>query len=116
MVDSKMNQLAKYSTTKLAYDKKYPISCTIYPEKNIIDFYRLPTQSELQKWIRDVHKIHIEVNININSKWYFRAYDLTTKRCAEIPELYRAGENVEEDAFENALEIGLFETLKYIKL
>jgi hypothetical protein len=60
-----MNQLAKYSTTKLAYDKNYPISCTLTYEEDgrtvkHIDFHKLPTQTELQRWLREKHNIQIE--------------------------------------------------------
>ena len=74
--------------------------------------YSAPTQSLLQKWIRDVHKIHIAVdntNIPEYDKWCFDIHRLPTG----VIYLWDKSKPV-YDSYEEALEIGLQETLKLI--
>ncbi len=134
-------QLITFETAKLAKEKGFDVSCenyyTGYIDDNGFDLYNYqdnrgsgfaqlsvnnndfeysaPTQSLLQKWIREEHKIHIEVNVSIIDDWYFTAYDLLSKRCSEIPELYESGTNLKETSYEHALEIALFECLNILK-
>ena len=77
--------------------------------------YKYLWMCELQKWLREVHNIHIEVNVNILREWYFTAYDLSAKRCSEIPEIYEKGKDFKSTTYEGALGKGLLESLKLIK-
>ena len=83
-------------------------------KNNKYTWYFRTTQSLLQKWLREVHNIHIEVNIDILENWYFTAYNLSNKRCSEIPEIYEKGKDFKGTTYEEALEIGLQEALKLI--
>jgi len=89
---------------------------TNYNDNNLIfKKYSAPTQSLLQRWLREIHNIHLEINVNILREWSFTGYDLTEKRCSEIPALYEAGKDLKCNSYEEALEIGLQKTLKLIK-
>jgi len=68
-----------------------------------------PTQSELQKWLREVHKIDVLV---VN---YYKDYSCTIKKTSDQ---HRDGKmlNILESSFEVALEKGLQEALNLINL
>ncbi len=66
------------------------------------------TQSLLQKWLRDTHKLHITIFSSSQESWMFRI----TRPHQKLEEgLY--GEDY--NSFEEALEEGLQEGLKLIK-
>ena len=71
--------------------------------------YAAPTQSLLQKWLRDIHKIHIFINNTNNNKWSFGIQRLS------IGVLYLFDKQL-YDSYEEALEIGIQEVLKLIVL
>ena len=70
-----------------------------------------PTQSLLQRWLREIYGIHICVDIDINGNWFFNIYNLNSKRCAEFPEANKD----EFNSYEIALDAGLEIALKLIK-
>lgn len=74
--------------------------------------YSAPTQSLLQKYIREEFKLHIVINITIDDKWYFEIYNLNRKRNSEHP----GYDNYLFDSFEEALETALYESLKLIEI
>lgn len=78
----------------------------------LADFYTLsPTQSLLQKWLREKHKIHISI-YPIKNYWQM---DL---RCCDLEKLCHISFvdcNNEFKTYEEALEQGLKETLTLIK-
>lgn len=74
-----------------------------------------PTQSELQAWLRDIYKIHIELQYSYNSdysgiEWWFYLYpQIGAGRIKFFPDQIGNGLN-----YEGALEIGLYEALKLL--
>lgn len=67
--------------------------------------YRAPTQSLLQKWLRDVHNIYINI----------KSYSITVNNSTEYYHIVSVGSFKEEFKFyEEALEIGLQQGLKLI--
>ena len=122
-------QLISFETAKLAKEKGFNIP-TLYgcnekgelqeyftyesyspgePEVRITDFikeweYQLPTQSFLQKWLREKHNIHLIAYKNINIDGYDWCY-ITTDGITNINS-YKT--------YEEALEAGLQEALKLI--
>ncbi len=65
------------------------------------------TQSLLQKWLREVHNIHIEVH-NLGMKWWFNLKEIDSDNAALfISDNY--------NSYEEALEVGLQQALKLIK-
>ena len=72
-----------------------------------------PTQSLLQKWFRDNHKLHVEIQIFNDSKWRVSLWKLNTTKHNRMDELESLIKD--EDTYEEALEKGLEEALKLIK-
>lgn len=64
------------------------------------NYYHAPTQSLLQKWLREKHNIFIQINVNFNVRIYYK------------DELY--DEIFTFHSYEGALEKGLQESLKLI--
>lgn len=126
----------KYNTAKLAQEKGFPkkfctfgisksenIHCTV-SQCNLWDnIMPCCSQSELQKWVREIHKIHIEIKPTPfgqeNFKWTFK---LGLMEISSIPNIMRknsystlAKENESYfDSYEEALEEGLLESLKLL--
>jgi hypothetical protein len=64
-------------------------------------YYKTPTQSLLQKWLRDKHKLHVNPRFNGIDKYdYIINLDISNRIF---------------DSYEEALEKGLVEALKIIK-
>jgi hypothetical protein len=121
------DQLISYETAKLAYENKFDIECdygynlvnmrcSYDPFRDLdnstnkgSDTYSAPTQSLLQKWLREKHYIQIEINwdtICYDVKiWHPDMRDLLTN-LVHKSERY--------NTYEEALEIGLQEGLKLI--
>lgn len=72
---------------------------------NIHDRYSIPTQSLLQKWLREVHKVIVEIGFYDYGKWNYTIYNPSPKKQSS-PEF---------STYEECLEIGLQECLKLIK-
>jgi hypothetical protein len=128
------DELISFGTAKLAKKKKFNEWCDTYfdvdkfsrigSDFDVDKFSRIgsdygnsfpdilyyqPSQSLLQRWLREVHNIHVEVTSNFvtidafkkHRKWYVYVQD------EEIEALF--------DSYEQALETGLFKALKLIK-
>jgi hypothetical protein len=72
------------------------------------DQYSAPTQTLLAMWIREIHKIHIEIYCNA-SGWGYILTKLNGTTIQEITDCVFFNSN------EKALEVGLVEALKRIK-
>jgi hypothetical protein len=104
-------QYIRKETNELGESKGYPFS---------YDF--LPTQSLLQKWLREVHQIYVDVDIDQTTYPKFcymisRFIGNPTNLAAEEWDWknYPNGENWSlHRKWEDALEEGLFEALKLI--
>lgn len=88
------------------------------PEVWISDFiqnwdYQLPTQSLLQKWLREKHNIHIIVNPTITTNWTSALCNLGNEKI-ELKEGI-IFDSLDYSSYEGALEQGLYEALKLIK-
>jgi hypothetical protein len=72
--------------------------------------YSAPTQSLLQKWLRENHDIHIEIVYWEDNTWSAQLVgDIFQDEFGDDYEAFGC------DTYENALEIGLQEALKLIK-
>lgn len=79
-------------------------------EGSNINLYSTPTQSLLQKWIREVHKIHILIDYgNLTNKYCFELLPIEPKI-----EVFMSSE-MKFKTYEEALEAALLEVLKLIK-
>ena len=115
------DKLISFETAKLAKEKefKYILDYQIY--YNSIGYLNrlqhseedipAPTQSLLQKWLREIHNIHIDIRTNtISGGCYF--FYLSQTRAP----FYTLFISVKDsDTYEEALEYALKESLKLIK-
>ena len=75
-----------------------------------------PTQSLLQRWLRETHNIEVQVSWEQSMKWFysigylFSADEMIVK---ELDDLHIGQEQLE--SYETALEVGLIESLNIIK-
>ena len=130
-------QLISLETAKLAKEKGFDLeSSALYDEKCVLginhqDYKRLftnskedtyniaaPTQSLLQKWLREVHGINIFMTFKPNiKKWDFIPYFMSMdgKEYIKYNSEYTKIHNERRfDTYEEALELGLQEGLKLI--
>ncbi len=105
-------QLISFETAVLAREKGFrEFSADFdymnrYKNSSQVDKW-LPTQSFLQKWLRDIHGIHVNCIFSnrIDIRGYF--YGVIESKDAENNHVYTH--------YEDALEAGLVEALKLIK-
>ena len=111
-------QLISFETAKLAKEKGFIFKCNkiylihgdLHVNELISDkiFFQAPTQSLLQKWLREVHNIFVSCSYNHIScdGTYYIWYGVMSKTC-----------NMKENfkTWEEALEFGLQKALKLIK-
>lgn len=88
------------STGYFVNNGKFDLSCKHYSN------YAAPNQSLLQKWLREVHEIHITITSISQESW--QCHITRIGECL--------GKNYTEDlyTYEEALEEGLLEALKLI--
>jgi len=77
------------------------------------EIYSRPTQSLLQKWIREKHNLHIHFNTTTDNKWYCTL--VMTNNDAGFMGGGCLKKKTEHDSYEQALEEALFEALKLVK-
>jgi hypothetical protein len=105
-------ELITFETAKLAKEKGFDLNGHTNDEVS-------PTQSLLQKWLREVHKINVESNYLPNIPGYRCLFVPMTDKIS-MEEKYKLfskyyGRNT-HDSYEEALEEGLQEALKLIEL
>lgn len=121
-------QLISFETAKLAKEKGFGgkelttlngyfrggILCNI-PCNNKSDFchedeFSAPTQSLLQKWLREKYKIIVSINIMSDLSYYSLLIDINENKL----DLKNQSKNRGFNTYEEALEVGLQEALKLI--
>lgn len=118
-------QLVSFDTAKLAKEKQFDLQTfNCFDDNGIsMEFPRVsinaknsfctrPSQSLLQKWLREVHKIHIVIGLDENG------YALTLEEdCDDLEdrEVTKFKYYSVYNTYELALEAGLIEGLKLIK-
>lgn len=127
-------QLISFETAKLAKEKGFDevtdrFFNDFYPkgEENInglrhsdgdnSGFTSLPTQSLLQKWLREVHQVHVFIGWRPNKKvWDSHAYKLTLggPEYVRYMNLSKFAKMPTYKTYEEALEAGLQEALKIL--
>lgn len=103
------DELITYETALLAKEKGYTLGLHLE--------YYATTQSLLQTWLREKHKIHIFIGFRPNvKKWDSHAYDLNLSgpEYAKSRPLGKFFSQQKCDSYEDALEGGLQEALKLI--
>lgn len=69
--------------------------------------YSASTQSLLQRWLREVHNIHIEISYDIDNE-YGGGYIIIVRTKSKVLTFDN------QKSYEEALEVGLYEALKII--
>lgn len=107
-------QLISYETVKLAKEKGFkPNKRDNSVSRNSIDI--TPTQSLLQRWLREVHKIHIGGEVRWNSfEKQELIYEFWIKDMRKVKTSKRIHTYPSIISYEEALECGLLEALKLI--
>jgi hypothetical protein len=130
MIINMKEQLISFDTAKLAKEKEFDklngCACQIGWVTHFIsgDSYVIddlgnnhdierPTQSLLQKWLRDVHKLHAYTDCNA-SGWFWMI-DKTNGTSILWSDDSGPNPGGEWDNYEEALELALFEALNLIK-
>lgn len=125
------DQIISFETAKLAKEKGFDEKCSVltYTNQKDVNYkipqYRnsksqnshlsgmitLPTQSLLQRWLREVHNIHIRITPFIGG-----GSGIDEVFEVEILNFYKDLKQIGfvYDKYEDALEAGLFEALKLI--
>ena len=110
------DQLISFETAVLANKKGFLILSTAEYENNLktiknFKFNKLPKQGLVQKWLREVHNIHV------NPIPYNITFKETIYRCRITYFKNKMEQNkyIGLSIYENAFEIGLQEALKLIK-
>jgi len=125
-------QLINYETAKLAsekgfidkdcrirgYLKEFPTQLT-YSTHIQDGFYYFPSQTILQKWLRETHNIHCNISVEfyktgINYLWQVLIYDPTDNMCVSPKSSGLYGDNGEYESYEDALEKCLYHALTLI--
>lgn len=134
-------QLISYETAKLAKEKGFDFSIVPYRDSNTLDLVtnvkdrlsycvdpfkskeeeanliKLPTQSLLQRWLREAHNISIDVStgwLNDTQVFNCEIWDRYKDCTVILSEVDKDG-YFYETIYEKALEQGLQEALKLIK-
>lgn len=113
-LSSEVNNLKPLSNDSFNKYKELNLSGKLWCWSNAI---AAPTQSLLQKWLRDIHNIHVDIHAGHyawnNKNSYLRSvYKIIGKNT---PNKYVSYRVKEVETYEEALEKGLQEALKLIK-
>jgi len=115
------DELVSFETAKLAKEKgfdiyqpyRYDDEKRIYHGRDQTFNINAPTQSLLQKWLREVHNIHIQVHF-INNSYLLKIKYFEKESIVDFNiKNYRY--KTRYKTYEEALEVALLEALKLIK-
>ena len=134
-------QFVSFETAKLAKQKKYPqmdyLSYVLPDDKNKYPYltgihpchfnskkvFHAPTQTLLQRWLREIHGIHIVIIPTVTSFWTYKTVTVISERdddvikgiksVSDLPP-YKEVCGYDFNTYEDALEYALFESLKLI--
>lgn len=129
-----IEHLVSFETAKLAKEKGFNLNfpTAVYTEEgdlwisqNLLNeritgkpfpkiLFTAPTQSLLQKWLREVHHIFLHV-VTDNEKYDFHGWDMIHPISINEDIREIGGEPCRYNSWEEALEIGLQEGLKLIE-
>ena len=115
------DQLISFDTAKLAKEKgltydevgqSYSYNGEFTYGRNDEHFYPAPTQSVLQKWLREKHKIHIIVNPTVTNYWASGLCNIGNELIS-ISGIVTFSQ-YDYNTYEEALEAGLIDSLNLL--
>ena len=118
-------QLISFETAKSAKEKGFDIHCRFYYDEEMLSVYEnedfpynswndslfAPTQSLLQRWLREIHYI----DVLAFHKYRLKGTTWTSEVYFDSHLRYTNHDYENDYTYEEALEIGLLEGLKLIK-
>lgn len=118
-------KLISFTTAKLAHEKGFFYKGLMYRKGGTLsdgkgfmsnlDVYSAPTQSILQKWLREKHLYHFHIYYGRDRKWCIDIYYMDVEEDYAAGLMNQPNEFMNFDTYEEALEKGLQEALKLIK-
>lgn len=111
-------ELISFDTDRLAKEKGFDLhicTCGGYPECICDQDKERPTQSLLQRWLREEHGLHIEVCVDLCDDletMCFRGFNILTMK--EYDRVYTSNEFYK--LYEEVLEKGLMQGLKLVNI
>ena len=87
------------------------------PYDNMVldEYHSAPTQSLLQKWLREEHKIHLCVSVHGSLSTWFEVEILEEIEMLPIKARNGCYDNTDFNTYEEALEDALYQALELIK-
>ncbi len=77
---------------------------------------KAPTQSLLQKWLREVHNIHLKIEISNIGRYYYQLYHFEPKNKSNVLFFINQDTNqTKHNTYEEALEVGLQEACNLVE-
>lgn len=121
-LDEKNRPYPIFNTPK----KLYTVGQHIVDTNDVKYLTSAPTQSQLQKWLREEYKIHIQIVLNEDmihrmamklgtprSKWSYR-YIFNIDQKPEYYNVFHSSYKLQLDTYEQALEHALYHILKLL--
>jgi len=127
------DEIIEFKTAKLAKErgfKENSVYMVYNPNGKIINLFhpqlegfiatQAPTQSLLQRWLREVHNLHVNLNLRSSHNYLLNIYSkeeevgIRTQRKEKYLNIHKTSEEL-NNSYEQSLEIGLQEALKLIK-
>ena len=115
-----MKELLKLAEEKCfkprTFSSSWTIDVLLERKKNfaVNEYCISNTLNEIQKWLRETYKIHIDIVHWELEKWYFYIKDGRTSPVKTIKIEIKENDKWEFKYYEQALEAGLYEALKLI--
>ncbi len=118
------DELISFATSKLANQAGFDIPCyntfdvidgRLYSNMNsiggMVDTYNRPTQSLLQRWLREVHQVYVEATSRLYNDVIVHIWDIYWDK---IPKDEVTDDEIPHATYELALEAALQEALKLL--
>lgn len=93
---------------KILYKKGFEIKGTYLWTRGVL----CPTLYEVQKWLREVHNIHVMIGVD-DLDWWYQLYDCSEDGRMEETNHF-SGSVACQKSYEEALNNGIFDALKLI--
>lgn len=103
-------QFVLFETAKMLKEAGFKANCAFILDDNQERLYR-PTQALAERWLREVHGMHIEIYHRVTGYGYF----ITKIETNELLAIPTRGDETQFDIYEEAFENALRKAIKLIK-
>lgn len=105
--DKSVEEVANYYTVNNL------LACDMSSEDFTV--FERPTQSLLQRWLREVHNIHIKIHSSNTDVFSYEVYEMIKRNTSSQKRFKNMYSKISYKSYEGALEIALKESLVEIK-